>query len=257
MVTDLLLLLPVELKQTNYPTNCLADDTDPGLTGTQTISSGTSGVPCTAYITGSAAMPTLQVSIANGSLSGMQVQWWMTTTSDRSVRGTADNVQIPNPEIGYRTLPINEPWEIDNDYGGQFFGGIATIHYIIQDFNGNALTPEQTYPFLIRGRNPMDANAKTYIQNNEGAYFFAWAIAEHESRAPLNHVWNYVYNQFAIANGSSWGDLGQPFYSVKEEENMGSHLNIAHFLDDSICGVEYPARWRGLQESISRAHGIM
>jgi hypothetical protein len=105
-------LLPVQLKQTNYPTNCLADDTDPGLTGTQTISSGTSGVPCTAYITGSAAMPALQASIANASLSGMNVKWWMTSTTDRpAARGTQDNVTIPVPQIGYRTLPINQPWE--------------------------------------------------------------------------------------------------------------------------------------------------
>lgn len=216
--TAALLLLPVQLKQTNYPTNCLADDTDPGLTGTQTISSGTSGVPSTAYITGSAAMPTLQVSIANGSLSGMQVQWWMTSTTDRpAARGTQDNVTVPNPQIGYRTLPINQPWEIDNDYGGQFFGGVCTINYIIQDSNGNALTPTQQFQFLIRGRNPMDANAKTYIQNNEGNYYYAWAIAQHESRTPSNKI----YNQFATANGSSWGDLGQPFYSPLEGNGWG------------------------------------
>jgi hypothetical protein len=217
-----LLLLPVQLKQTNYPTICLADDTDPGLTGTQTISSGTSGVPCTAYITGSAAMPALQVSIANGSLSGMQVKWWMTSTTDRpAARGTQDNVTVPNPQIGYRTLPINQPWEIDNDYGGQFFGGICTINYIIQDSNGNALTPTQQFQFLIRGRNPMDANAKQYIQNNEGAYYYAWAIAQHESRQPIGGKWYYIYNQFALVNGGSWGDQGQPSYAKSEGDGWG------------------------------------
>ena len=213
-----LLLLPVELKQTNYPTNVLPDGTDAQLTGTtQVISSGTAGGNCTAYITGAPAMPTLQISIANGSLSGMNVQWWMTTTSDRSVRGTQDNVQIPNPQVGYRTLPINQAWEIDNDYGGQFFGGKCTIHYIIQDASGNALTPEMTFPFLIRGRNPKDSTAQGYIYNNDNNFEYAWAIAQHESRTPSNKI----YNQFATANGSSWGDLGQPFYSPLEGNGWG------------------------------------
>lgn len=189
---DALLLVPVQLKQTNYPTT--AGEVDPGVSGTETISSGTTS-NSVAYITGSAAMPMLQVEIANGSLSGMQVQWWMTVTSERPERGTQDNLQIPALEPGYVTIPINQPWEID-DYYPEPFGGICTIHYIIQDSSGNNLTPEQTFPFLIRGKNPTPTEAHNYIQAEPGGtttYYYAWGVAKHES---AQDTYNAIYCQF-------------------------------------------------------------
>jgi hypothetical protein len=63
----------------------------------------------------------------------------------------------------------------------------------------------------------MDATAQGWVDSNEGNYDYAWAIAQHETRTPSNKV----YNQFATANGSSWGDLGQPFYSPKEGNGWG------------------------------------
>jgi hypothetical protein len=38
--------------------------------------------------------------------------------------------------------------------------------------------------FKIRGENPKDADAKSYIQNSQGNYRFSWAMAQHESRDP-------------------------------------------------------------------------
>ena len=192
-----LLLVPVQLKQTNYPTT--ADEVDPRVSGTEAISSGTTS-NSVAYITGSAAMPMLQAEIANGSLSGMNVRWWMTVTSERKERGTQDNLQIPSLQPGYVTVPINQPWEID-DYFPEPFGGVCTIHYIIQDSNGNNLTSEQTFPFLIRGKNPTPTEAHNYIQAEPFAstLYYAWGVAKHESAQDQYHA---IYCQFN-AGGST------------------------------------------------------
>ena len=99
-----MLLLPVQLTQKNYPTNILSFGSDPGVTGTQAISSGT-GAGSVAYITGSAAMPQLQVQFANGSMSGLNAAWSMNVVSERSERGTLDNYFVP--ESGGTTIAIS------------------------------------------------------------------------------------------------------------------------------------------------------
>jgi len=207
----------IHLTQNNYPTT--SDATDRGPTAQREITSGT-GSNSIAYITGTPAMPELQVQIGNGSLSGMTVEWSLDARSDRNVRGSIDNVHIPQTdETSVVELPINQAWGLPNYYIApcDFFGGICTVNYQIKDDAGNYLTDMQRLNFIIRGKNPMDANAKTHIQGVQGEYGFAWAIVQHESRTPSDRV----YNQFATANGSSWGDQGQPFYSVIEGNGWG------------------------------------
>jgi hypothetical protein len=179
-------LLPVELTQTNYPIS--EDSTDFGSNAEKIIDNEI------AYITGAPEMPKLQIQIGHGGLFGLNVKWWMTLTSERFERGTKDDVQIPSPQIGPIVLPIDQPWRIDNYYSG-FVGGKATIHYVIQNTSGASLTPEQLFEFKIRGKNPKDADARTYIQATEGSYRLGWAIVQHESRQTVNGV-DFIYNEF-------------------------------------------------------------
>jgi len=207
----------IHLTQFNYPTTSGA--TDLGPTTQREISSGT-GSNSIAYITGTPAMPQLQIQIGNGSLSGMTVEWSLDARSDRSARATIDNVHIPQTdETSVVELPIDQAWVLSNYFIApcDFFGGICTVNYQIKDGDGNYLTDIQKYNFLIRGKNPMDADAKNYIQGVQGEYRFAWAIVQSESRTPSDRV----YNQFATANGSTWGDQGQPFYTPLEGDGWG------------------------------------
>ena len=50
-----------------------------------------------------------------------------------------------------------------------------------------------SYPFFIRGKNPLDATARAYITANVDTEFqpYAWMIAKHESKSGSR-----VYNQF-------------------------------------------------------------
>lgn len=243
-------LLPVTLKQTNYPTT--AGEIDPGVTGTETISSGTTA-NSVAYITGSSAsMPTLQVEIANGSLSGMNVKWWMTVTSERPERGTKDNLQIPSLVPGYVTVPINQPWEID-DYYYESFGGVCTIHYVIQDPDGNALTPAEQFSFLIRGKNPPPSVAYNYIQSEGGTtYYYAWGIAKWESYQP---TYNATYNQFnaggpliALPNYSADGADGWGIFQRDDTEG-GIYVDTNQVYSwkinsDVSIQQELPEKWQ-------------
>lgn len=209
------MLVPVELKQKNYPTTTGA--TDLGPTEERFISSGTNSI---AYITGVPEMPKLEIQIAGGSMSGMSVEWSLDAKSDRDVRGNLDNVHIPQADTAAVVeLPISQAWKISDYFiaPANFFGGQCTINYQIKDASGHYLTPILKYKFKILGKNPKDADAHGYIIDHQGNYNYAWAMAQHETRTPSNKV----YNQFATANGSSWGDLGQPFFSPKEGNGWG------------------------------------
>ena len=68
-------------------------------------------------------------------------------------------------------------------------------------------TVEKVVPFFIRGKNPLDAIARAYIDANVDEEFrsYAWMIAKHESK-----LGDRVYNQF------------NPSGSRKELPNWGS-----------------------------------
>jgi len=219
-------MVPVTLTQLNYPTNCLPDGTDQGGTGSNVICCGTNS-SSVAYITGDPVMPQLQIQVGNGSLSGMNVAWWMTATSDRpSLRGTNDDLRIPaNTNV---VLSISQPWEIDSYYGTNFFGGLCTVHYIIQDINGNSLAPEGQYQFVIRGRNPLPNTAHNYIQAEPFAVstlYYAWGIAKHES---AQDKYNAIYCQFN-AGGSTMAfpNYGYPNgWGIFQRDDTGGGIPV-------------------------------
>ncbi len=181
------LLLPVELKQLNYPTS--TDTTDMGPTQSKVI-----GADQIAYITGTPEMPRLEASLGAALLSGMTVECRMEVKTERTERGTKDDLYIPQTdETSVVTLPINQPWRIYEDFiaPADFFGGTCTVFFRIKGSGGNYLGDEQKFEFKIRGKNPKDADAKSYIEGSEGTYRFAWAMAQQESRQG-----NRVHNQF-------------------------------------------------------------
>lgn len=202
-VVSKITLVNVSLKQLNYPTSMSA--TDMGTTQSKVIKANE-----ISYITGIPEMPKLEISLGDGTIPGMTVEWKMAIKSERpDKRGTQDDKTYPSS--GYTTLASEEPWKIYNEFNTDFIGGKATVYFKI---NGGS---ENTFEFKIRGKNPKDADAKTYIQSVQGNFMYAWAIAQHETRTPSGNV----YNQFATTDGSSWGDKGQPFYSPVEGNGWG------------------------------------
>lgn len=177
-------LLLVELKQLNYPTTI--DTTDLGPTQSKII-----GTDQVAYITGVPEMPQLEAHISGDSLLGMTVEWKIEVKSERTERETKDNFTIP--ETGMIEKPIGEVWKIYESFTAPhgFFGGKARVFYRIKKADGGYLTDEQEIGFKIRGKNPKDVDAKSYIQSALSAYRFAWAIAQHETRDGQR-----IYNQF-------------------------------------------------------------
>jgi hypothetical protein len=169
-------LLPVELKQLNYPKS--TDTTDMGQTESKVI-----GADQVAYITGAPEMPKLEMSLGGGSLSEMTVEWKIEIKSERTERGTKDDKTYPSS--GYKPLPSNQPWKIHEESGSDFVAGKAKVFFKI---NGGT---ENTFEFKIRGKNPKDADAKGHIQSTQGQHRFAWSMAQHESRQGQR-----VYNNF-------------------------------------------------------------
>ena len=98
--------------------------------------------------------------------------------------------------IDDRTLPPVElrgssAYYITLELRNEIVGGRCTLNVQVGDL------PFFTYPFYIRGKNPLDATARAYITANVDAEFqpYAWMIAKHESKAG-----NRVYNQFNPSN---------------------------------------------------------
>lgn len=91
------------------------------------------------------------------------------------------------PTTGWVTLAGDAEWDITAAMNGEFVGGNCTLHYRINGGNAGSVT------FRLRGKNPLDADARARITASVGADFaaYAWAMAQHESRQG-----NRVYNQF-------------------------------------------------------------
>jgi hypothetical protein len=165
-------------------------------------------------------MPQLQISLP-GAPSGLKVKWRMENRYPR--RDGRDDIDFPNSDQNpYKVLPANQPWNIYSEFSDPdlFFGGDCTIFMTILDGNENPISSEQKLKFRIRGKNPEDADCKAHIEANQGAVWYAWAIAKHESADS-----NGFYNQFAtgLANGGAGahGAKGEPFYSPDEGDGWG------------------------------------
>jgi hypothetical protein len=165
-------------------------------------------------------MPKLEVRIL-GAPAAWQVEWKLENRYPR--RGGRDDLNLPNvgEEAGV-FVAGDQPWkiweEVENTSGPKFFGGDVRLKYKIHSGTPDATTGEVS--FKIRGENPNDARCKARIIANQGAVWYAWAIAKHESQDSAG-----IYNQFAngLANGGAGahGAEGEPFYSPKEGDGWG------------------------------------
>jgi len=170
-------VFPMTLTQSNYPlnTNTTYSATDWGVHTNQLIKSQE-----VAYITGEPSAPELSVKL-QGLPNWITNSWSASLVTERSERGTRDDrLYAQTNLLGGTSLDI-KAWM------DEIVGGKMSLTSMVQ--NASAHVTE----FYIRGKNPLDEDARAYIDAHVDAEFsdYAWMIAKHESRQRRR-----VYNQF-------------------------------------------------------------
>ena len=89
-----------------------------------------------------------------------------------------DETFIPDPENTFKTFSGAHEWKLqdENEYDDVFMGGEATFYYRLDPSD-----PIEEMSIKVLGDNPDDADVLTYISTVKGTYWFADAIARHES----------------------------------------------------------------------------
>ena len=217
-------LCPLELKQQNMPNLGVAENSTDlgGNHGQMTI-----GIGGIAYVTGEPAMAQLRARFRDMP-AAVSVEWRLEIQSERTERGTLDDRNFPAQ--GYVTLAGDAEWDITAAMGGEFVGGDCTLFYRLNGANAGSVT------FRLRGKNPLDADARARIDTSVGASFtaYAWGMAKHESRFGPR-----AFNQFnaGVTNGTpfygapnGWGmcqidrPVGNPGVTTAEVWNW--HTNV-------------------------------
>ncbi len=144
-----------------------------------------------AYVTGEPAAADLSAEFMDMP-DWHQVIWSGRLTSERLDRHGIDNRVL--------LASTGTVYDISAALTNEVIGGRLALAATL---DGNEL-PE--YPFSIRGKNPLDATARAYIDANVDAEFadYAWMIAKHESKTGETRY----YNQFNPSEGSH---KGRPF----------------------------------------------
>jgi len=112
----------------------------------------------------------------------------------------------PNNVSGWHQITDGSPWKIyqNPDWTAAvsqgFFGGDAVLSLKILDSSGNTVTPEQDYKFRIEGENPDPTACKAYIKYMSGYYWWAYAIAKHETKFDGGREY---YNEFLDSGSKS------------------------------------------------------
>ena len=178
--TVLVGFFPVKVVQANMPTGVGVAGTTDGGTSYVRAFIPTNGV---AYITAQPAAPQLTAQIKDLP-AWLRVRWSGTLTTERVERHALDDRTLQPVE-----LRGSSAYYITEDLYNEIVGGRCDLN--IQVANG----PTITYPFSIRGKNPLDATARAYITAqvpaNTAAY--AWKISKHESKTGNA---TRFYNQF-------------------------------------------------------------
>jgi len=188
-------VFPLKVVQSNMPTATGVANTTDAATSYYRAFIPTNGV---AYITAEPAAPHLTAQFKDLP-QWIDVTWSMTLTTERGDKRFDG--------IDNRTLPQvirsgSEVYDITSELQNEIIGGACSLNIQVDGL------PSITYPFSIRGKNPLDATARAYITANVDAEFqpYAWMIAKHESKSG-----NRVYNQFNAAENQykelpNWGD---------------------------------------------------
>ena len=167
------------------------------------------GVGGIAYVTGEPAVPQLRAKFRDMP-AAVSVEWRLEIRSERPERGTLDDRDFPalnqSGQPQWVTLAGDAEWDITAAMASEFVGGNCTLHYRLDGANDGSVT------FRLRGKNPLDADARTNIDGSVGASFttFAWGMPRHESRFGPR-----AYNQFntGITNGT-------PFFGAPDGWGM-------------------------------------
>lgn len=184
-------LYAVIIRQNNFPTSGGNND----ATDMETNYFANAIFSRKAFITGQPAVPQLRSEILG--FEG-QVNWQIQVRSERPMlRGTLDDRNFPNQ--GWVNIAGNQSWDIEEAMQGEFVGGNCTLNYqaTVQDGQGQDVIETGNREFLLRGKNPLDADSLAYINANIGQNFvaYAWGMVRHESRQGNN-----IYNQFNTQN---------------------------------------------------------
>jgi len=161
-------------------------------------------------------MPRL-VARVQGLPASFTVQWLLQNSYGR--RSPLDDIVIPGDV--WEKLPGDQAWKIFGSFEERYFGGEAKLSYRIYEKSGQAPFRTGTHSFSIRSLNPGDEGVRNYIEQKSGRFWFAWAIAQHESRQGRK-----AYNQF-----NSGG-------RVANEPNFGPPDGWGLFQIDSARGME-------------------
>ena len=177
-------VFPLRVAQDNMPhATGVAETTDAGDSYTRRrIPEGGE-----AYITGEPVAPRITAQFS--SMPGwVRVDWSGAISSERAERFALDDRTYPVVELG-----ASSAYDIGAAMG-EIVGGLCTLTSRVWHLDFAATNAAA---FRIRGKNPLDADAKAYIDSNVDAEFasYAWMIAKHESKSG-----GRVYNQFNPAN---------------------------------------------------------
>jgi len=176
-------LCPLELRQTNMPNLGVVPENSTDLDGQR--GERMIGVGGFAFITGEPAVAQLRARFRDMPAE-VSVEWRLEVRTERPAeRFALDNRDFPAQ--GWVTLAGDAEWDITDAMGEEFVGGDCTLHYRLDGGNAGSVT------FRLRGKNPLDADARAHIDASVGADFqaYAWGMAKHESRQG-----NRAYNQF-------------------------------------------------------------
>lgn len=139
----------------------------------------------TAWITGSdpPLMPALQATFPSPTAAILPINW--------EFKSMYAPRKLLDDQLFTDLLGSDQPWVIPITDSATsppetyFFGGDARVSGSMSGY------PTQGLMYHIYGKNPDPAVAKNYITANEGIHWYAWAIAQKQSR-----VGKTVYNQF-------------------------------------------------------------
>ncbi len=179
----------------------VTDLRDPADAGDDTVIRNGDTAWLTHFQDASRALPIMPRLIADtpGLPSDHTVQWRLETRYAR--RGDQDVSRFP-PD-GWLELPGDQSWKAFATYHGKYFGGDAKLSGRVVDPDGKVVF-EATRSFRIRCQNPPDTAAVQYVKSRQGRFWFAWGIAQHESRQG-RRVFNQYNEGGRVANEPNFG----------------------------------------------------
>ncbi len=195
-------------------------------------------------------MPQLEVGFPGGP-SGINVKWkfkcWYDRGNDvrKSRNQTEDTITIDKTSS---PMPANQMWKLhqEPEWSGDFFGGKCELTYQLVGSDGSSLTSETTVRFVIGGKNPDNAKAKTYIQScpdagQTGNLWFAYAIAKCETG---EYRYNgSFYNQFRPNPANS--RLGSPTWNNDGDDVPGGYgiFQLTGNVSDATANISRKQIW--------------